>query len=162
MWMWGAALRRSGLRSLVERVTVLKGGSCPVPAHTPVPTRTLVIQRWMCSKAQETKAKEPGVTFKVPGHRPTDFEKKILVWGGRFKKQEDIPELVTYDMVEMAKSRVRVKVSYIMIIMTILGCITMVVSGKQAAARHESLASRNLEKKARLKDELQKEISKSE
>ncbi|XP_018104472.1 protein FAM162A isoform X2 [Xenopus laevis] len=148
--MLGTALRRSGLRSLVERVTVLKGGS--VPAQNPVPTR-----RWMCSKPQEVKPKEPGVTFKVPGHRPTDFEKKILVWGGRFKKQEDIPELVSYDMVEMAKSRVRVKVSYIMIIMTILGCITMVVSGKQAAARHESLASWNLEKKARLKNELQKE-----
>uniref|UniRef100_A0A6I8PXE7 Uncharacterized protein n=1 Tax=Xenopus tropicalis TaxID=8364 RepID=A0A6I8PXE7_XENTR len=34
-------------------------------------------------------------------------------------------------MVEMSKSKVRVKVSYIMILMTILGCITMVVSGKQ-------------------------------
>ncbi|XP_031752305.1 protein FAM162A [Xenopus tropicalis] len=153
--MWGAALRRSGLRSLVERVTVLRGGS--VPTHNPLPTRTLGIPRWLCSKPQEVKPKEPGVTFKVPGHRPTDFEKKILVWGGRFKKQEDIPELVTYDMVEMAKSKVRVKVSYLMILMTILGCIAMVVSGKQAAARHESLASFNLEKKARLKDELQKE-----
>ncbi|KAG8450064.1 hypothetical protein GDO86_002618, partial [Hymenochirus boettgeri] len=136
-----------------ERVTVFRGGSVPVPRRVGLQESV----RWQCNKPQETKTKDAGVSFKVPGHKPTDFEKKILVWGGRFKKQEDIPDIVSYEMVDMAKSRVRVKVSYVMIALTILGCIFMVVSGKKAASRHESLSSFNLEKKARLKDEAQKE-----
>ena len=31
----------------------------------------------------------------VPLHKPTDFEKKILLWSGRFKKEEEIPETIS-------------------------------------------------------------------
>lgn len=27
--------------------------------------------------------------------RPTNFDKKVLVWAGRFKKEEDIPKYIT-------------------------------------------------------------------
>lgn len=98
-----------------------------------------------------TKSENEGQSFKVPAHKPSDFEKKILLWGGRFKKESDIPEYVSYEMVDAAKSKVRVKFSVIMMLLTIVGCIGMVISGKRAAGRHESLATMNLEKKARLK-----------
>ncbi|KAM4701086.1 protein FAM162A [Discoglossus pictus] len=151
--MWGAALRTSGLRSLAVRCAQLR--AAPLPRA--LGAQDLVAKRWMCSKPEESKPKESGASFKVPGHSPTNLERKILVWGGRFKKEEDIPELVSYEMVDTAKSRVRVKVSYLMIGMTIIGCITMVISGKRAVGRHESLAGINLEKKSRLKEESQKE-----
>ncbi|CAH6792306.1 Fam162a [Phodopus roborovskii] len=56
-------------------------------------------------------------------------------------------------MLDAAKNRIRVKVSYLMIALTVVGCIYMVIEGKKAAKRHESLTSLNLEKKARLREE---------
>ncbi|XP_029434052.1 protein FAM162A [Rhinatrema bivittatum] len=93
----------------------------------------------------------------LPGHKPSPWEKKILLWSGRFKKEEDIPEIVSFEMIDAAKNRVRVKISYIMIALSIMGCIAMVISGKRAAGRNESLSGWNIAKKARLKDEAQKE-----
>ncbi|XP_053312760.1 protein FAM162A-like [Spea bombifrons] len=152
--MWAAVLRRSGLRLLAERSVPLGDASFPKP---------LSARRWLSNNPEEPKPKEAGASFKIPGHKPTGFEKKILVWGGRFKKVEDIPDLISYDMVDAAKSRVRVKFAVLMMAMTIFGCIMMVVSGKAAAGRHESLANFNLEKKARIRDEaLKEETSKKE
>lgn len=45
------------------------------------------------------------------------------------------------------------KVSYAMIALTVAGCIWMVIEGKKAVKRNESLTSLNLEKKARLREE---------
>ncbi|XP_073524784.1 protein FAM162A [Phyllobates terribilis] len=141
--MLRAALGRSGVRLLAGRPAV------PVP-------QSLVGRRWQCSKPEGDKTKAEGHSFKIPGHKPTNFEKKILVWGGRFKNESDIPEIVSYEMVDSAKSKVRVKFSVIMMLLTIVGCIIMVVSGKQAARQQETLAKLNLDKKARLKAEAEK------
>ncbi|NXB55467.1 F162A protein, partial [Struthidea cinerea] len=89
----------------------------------------------------------------VPGYKPTDWERRFLLWAGNFKKPEDIPETVSLETVRAAKTTLRVKFSYVMIALTILGCITMVVRGKQAMKRHESLTTINLEKKAQWKRE---------
>ncbi|NXN88057.1 F162A protein, partial [Bombycilla garrulus] len=89
----------------------------------------------------------------VPGYKPTEWEKRFLVWAGHFKKAEDIPETVSLETVRAAKTRLRVKFSYVMIALTIVGCITMVIRGKEAVKRHESLTSLNLEKKAQLRAE---------
>lgn len=89
----------------------------------------------------------------MPLHKPTDFEKKILLWSGRFKKEEEIPETVSFEMLDAAKNKLRVKVSYLMIALTVAGCIYMVIEGKKAMKRHESLTSLNLERKARLREE---------
>ncbi|CAH2218791.1 FAM162A [Pelobates cultripes] len=152
------SLGRSGLRSLAGRAALLNGGAGSFPRQLGV--QDLAAKRFLCSKPEEVQPKDPGVSFKVPGHRPSGFEKKILIWGGRFKKQEDIPEIVSYDMVDAAKSKVRVKFAVLMMAMTIFGCIIMVILGKQAAGRHESLANINLEKKARLREEALKEQAK--
>lgn len=89
----------------------------------------------------------------MPLHKPTDFQKKILLWAGRFKKEEDIPETISFEMLDAAKNRLRVKISYVMIALTVAGCIYMVIEGKQAVKRHETLTSLNLERKARLREE---------
>lgn len=107
-----------------------------------------------CTKPQESpKAPSHTYTHRVPLHKPTDWERKILVWSGRFKKEDEIPETVSFEMLDAAKNKLRVKISYIMIALTVAGCILMVIEGKKAVKRHESLTSLNLEKKARLREE---------
>ncbi|NXH57914.1 F162A protein, partial [Rhabdornis inornatus] len=113
----------------------------------------LKISRRLCIKHQQDLQSKSRSASGVPGYKPTDWEKKFLLWAGHFKKAEDIPETVSLETVRAAKTTLRVKCSYFMIALTIVGCITMVVRGKQAMKRHESLLSINLEKKAQWRAE---------
>ncbi|NWR77715.1 F162A protein, partial [Centropus unirufus] len=115
----------------------------------------LKMSRRLCLKSQEEGQPQPRSrpTLRVPGHKPTDWEKRFLLWAGHFKKPEDIPETVSIETIRAAKTTLRVKFSYVMIALTILGCIIMVIKGKQAVKRHESLTSINLEKKAQWREE---------
>ncbi|XP_030327878.1 protein FAM162A isoform X1 [Strigops habroptila] len=111
--------------------------------------------RRVCIKPQEEGQHQPKSrsTLRVPGHKPTDWDKRFLLWAGHFKKPEDIPETVSIDTIRAAKTTLRVKFSYVMIALTIVGCIIMVIRGKQAVKRHETLTSVNLEKKAQWREE---------
>ncbi|XP_008945479.1 PREDICTED: protein FAM162A, partial [Merops nubicus] len=115
----------------------------------------LKISRRLCIRPQEESQLRPRSQsgLRVPGHKPTDWEKKFLLWAGHFKKPEDIPETVSIETIRAAKTTLRVKTSYVMIALTIVGCIAMVIKGKQAVKRHESLSSMNLEKKAQWREE---------
>ncbi|XP_056593685.1 protein FAM162B [Triplophysa dalaica] len=95
--------------------------------------------------------------FKLPGYRPSEWDKKMLLWSKRFKTKEQIPDFVSFEMIDAARNRVRVKACYVMMGMTILACLATVISGKQAAGRNENLTSQNMEKKARWREEAQKE-----
>ncbi|NWR31685.1 F162A protein, partial [Tachuris rubrigastra] len=113
------------------------------------------ISRRLCIKPQEesqhqSKSQSP---LRVPGYKPTDWEKRFLLWAGHFKKPEDIPETVSIETIRAAKTTLRVKFSYVMIALTIVGCIIMVIRGKQAVKRHETLTNINLEKKAQWREE---------
>ncbi|NWV76798.1 F162A protein, partial [Dasyornis broadbenti] len=111
------------------------------------------ISRRLSIKPREDLQPKSRSASGVPGYKPTDWEKRFLLWAGHFKKPEDIPETVSIETVRAAKTTLRVKFSYVMIALTIVGCIIMVVRGKQAVKRHESLTSINLEKKAQWKAE---------
>ncbi|KAF1673275.1 hypothetical protein FQV07_0008870, partial [Pygoscelis papua] len=91
------------------------------------------ISRRLCIKPQEEGQLQPRsrTHLRVPGHKPTDWEKRFLLWAGHFKKPEDIPETVSIETIRAAKTTLRVKFSYVMIALTILGCIAMVIKGKQ-------------------------------
>uniref|UniRef100_A0A5F8H877 Protein FAM162A n=1 Tax=Monodelphis domestica TaxID=13616 RepID=A0A5F8H877_MONDO len=115
----------------------------------------LKMTRGFCSKPQESKASSQRA---VPLHKPTPWEKKIMVWSGRFKKEDEIPETISFEMLDAAKNRFRVRVSYLMIALTILGCVIMVIQGKQAVKRHETLTSLNLERKALLRKQEEEAI----
>ncbi|KAM9245760.1 protein FAM162A isoform 1-T1 [Leptosomus discolor] len=93
------------------------------------------ISRSLCIKPQEGSQLQPKSrsTLRVPGHKPTDWEKRFLLWAGHFKKPEDIPETVSIETIRAAKTTLRVKFSYVMIALTILGCIAMVIKGKQVS-----------------------------
>lgn len=124
----------------------------------------MISQTWsrnMCNKPQASKvepsAAAPDRPFSVPGHRPSDLDKKILVWAGRFKSAEQIPQIVSFEMVNAARNKIRVRACYVMIAVTVAACVMMVISGKKAARRNESLTSQNMEKKAKWRDEMEKE-----
>ncbi|XP_077480993.1 protein FAM162B [Stigmatopora argus] len=121
-------------------------------------------QRGLCNKLQEVKAEPPAKTphtlgFKIPGYRPSEFDKKMLLWSGRYNTADQIPELVSFEMLNTARNRVRVKACYIMMIATIGGCLLMVVLGKRAAARNESLTGQNMERKAKWREEREQEAT---
>ncbi|KAM8800010.1 protein FAM162B-like [Eudromia elegans] len=89
--------------------------------------------------------------------KPTNFDKKVLVWAGRFKRAEEIPALISSEVLDAARNNVRIKVCYIMIALTLLGCLAMVISGKEAAKRDHTLLRRNTEKKAKWRAEAERD-----
>lgn len=116
----------------------------------------------MCSKPQETKPDHPPAYasragFRIPGYKPSEMDKKILIWSGRFKTVDQIPELVSFEMIDAARNKVRVKACYVMMAVTIGACLMMIFLGKRAAGRNESLTNQNMEKKARWREEVQRE-----
>ncbi|TKS87722.1 Protein FAM162B [Collichthys lucidus] len=122
--------------------------------------------RGMCNKPPEAKAEPPTppaqaprAAFRIPGQRPSNFDKKMLVWSGRFKTVDQIPELVSFEMIDAARNKVRVKACYVMIAITVGSCLVMVILGKRAAGRHESLTGQNMERKARWRQEAEKEAA---
>ncbi|NXA72318.1 F162A protein, partial [Thryothorus ludovicianus] len=113
----------------------------------------LKISRRLCTKPQQDLQSKRRSASGVPGYKPTLWERRFLVWAGHYKKPEDIPETVSLETVRAATTTLRVRFSYVMIALTIVGCIVMVIRGKQAMKRHESLTSINLKKKAQLREE---------
>ncbi|NXS98522.1 F162A protein, partial [Jacana jacana] len=145
---------------LSDRAVKLLGRNIPSILRMPKGVDLKICRRF-CIKPQEESQPLPRSrsTLRVPGHKPTDWEKRFLLWAGHFKKPEDIPETVSIETIRAAKTTLRVKFSYVMIALTILGCIVMVIKGKQAVKRHESLISINLEKKAQWREEASQSAS---
>ncbi|XP_073344275.1 protein FAM162B [Pagrus major] len=125
--------------------------------------------RGMCNKPQEAKAEPPPpppttapahanrAGFRVPGYKPSAMDRRMLLWSGRFKTADQIPEFVSFEMIDAARNKVRVKTCYVMMAATIMACMVMVIMGKRAAGRHESLTKQNMEKKARWREEMVRE-----
>lgn len=38
----------------------------------------------------------PQASFKIPGYRPSNMDKRFLIWSGRFKTVDQIPEFVSW------------------------------------------------------------------
>ncbi|NXO11772.1 F162A protein, partial [Oriolus oriolus] len=140
------------LLSLPDRAVKLLGRNIPSVLRMTEGV-DLKISRRLCIKPQKDLQSKSRSASGVPGYKPTEWERRFLLWAGHFKKPEDIPETVSLETVSAAKTNLRVKFCYVMIALTILGCIIMVVRGKQAVKRHESLTRINLEKKAQWKAE---------
>uniref|UniRef100_A0A8C2Y9M6 Family with sequence similarity 162 member B n=1 Tax=Coturnix japonica TaxID=93934 RepID=A0A8C2Y9M6_COTJA len=89
----------------------------------------------------------------VASYKPSKFDKKILLWTGRFKTEEEIPPRIPPEMLDRARNKARVKACYIMIGLSIVACFAVIASAKKAAARHESLTSWNMAKKEKWRRE---------
>ncbi|XP_075056749.1 protein FAM162B [Mixophyes fleayi] len=93
------------------------------------------------------------IKSKIPSYRLNSFDKMILKWTGRYRSGENIPPTVPLEILVKARNKARIKACYILIAITIVSCFAVIVSGKKAAARHESLTSLNLAKKEKWRKE---------
>ncbi|XP_075429258.1 protein FAM162A-like [Ascaphus truei] len=89
--------------------------------------------------------------------RPTNFDKKILLWSGRFKKEEDIPAFVSFEVIAASQNNVRIKICYGMIALTVVGCIVMVIAGKKASKEEYTMLKRNIDRKAKWRGEVEEQ-----
>ncbi|XP_048369777.1 protein FAM162B-like [Sphaerodactylus townsendi] len=112
---------------------------------------------WACLSRRKKKPGSQGRHIFRSEKRPTEFDKKMLLWTGRFKKEEDIPPLLSVEVLKAAQNQMRIRICYIMMALTLLGCVAMVISGKQAAKREDTLLKINTEKKAKWRLERQLE-----
>lgn len=78
-------------------------------------------------------------------YKVNNFEKKCLVWTGKFKTVEEVPAYVTYTTIDRCKNRMRIKIANYMMAATLVGCLGMVYLGKQAAKKGETLQKINLD-----------------
>lgn len=49
----------------------------------------------ICSFPSCSYCPAPRASFKVPGYRPSEMDRKILLWSGRYKTADQIPEFVS-------------------------------------------------------------------
>lgn len=70
-----------------------------------------------------------GEKLQAPTHRVNNLEKKFLVWTGKYKTVEEVPDHVNQSVVERARNRMRIKIANWMMIFTAIGCVVMVVIG---------------------------------
>ncbi|XP_014271437.1 UPF0389 protein CG9231 [Halyomorpha halys] len=114
--------------------------------------KNLFVSSRLCTSksAVETKTQEvppPGHYMDLlrKTHRPNNLERKILVWTGRFKNDGEIPPEIPQDTMEKARNKARIKIANYMMAATVLACLGMVISGKKAAERGETIAKMNID-----------------
>ncbi|XP_023313230.1 UPF0389 protein CG9231 isoform X1 [Anoplophora glabripennis] len=90
-------------------------------------------------------------------HKVDKLEKRFLVWTGKYKKIEDVPNFVSQSTIERARNRMRIRIANYMMLATAVGCIIMIYSGKQAAKRGESVQKQNIEWHRKIKEEAKAE-----
>uniref|UniRef100_A0A672TPY1 Family with sequence similarity 162 member B n=1 Tax=Strigops habroptila TaxID=2489341 RepID=A0A672TPY1_STRHB len=148
-WDLSGRCRRSRSSSPCCRRASAQGGSCP-PRRSACPRRGEPPPAGSLPGARAPPEQAHRV---VASYKPSKFDKKILIWTGRFKTEEEIPQRIPPEMLDRARNKARVKACYIMIGLSIIACFAVIASAKKAAARHESLTSWNLAKKAKWRKE---------
>jgi len=71
--------------------------------------------------------------------KPTDFQKKVLVWAKMYKTVDDVPDRVSAARMRKSRDLFRIRVNILMGLGTLLGCVLMIISGRRARDRGESL-----------------------
>ncbi|KAM8964159.1 protein FAM162B [Lycaon pictus] len=146
-------LLRLRLGRILRGAPGARGEAAPRPT---APVRPRGLPRYCSGRAPSGSGPQgpAGKVHRVPAeHKPSQFDKRILLWTGRFKAMEDIPPRIPPEMIDAARNKARVKACYIMIGLTIIACFAVIASAKRAAERHESLTSWNLAKKAKWREE---------
>jgi hypothetical protein len=73
---------------------------------------------------------------------PSNFQKKILVWGRIYKTIEEVPDRVSATKMKKGNDLFRIRVSIGMVIMTFIGCGVMIIYGRRLRDSGDSLTSR--------------------
>ncbi|XP_066296540.1 UPF0389 protein CG9231-like [Branchiostoma lanceolatum] len=141
-WMSGVPRMSSSVRSapvLSSRVQ----GFCSEKAKAEVVHR-------------EQPQRNSNAATSMPGYMPSNKEKWMLVFTGRYPSKADIPKEVSYDELTAAKDKMRVYVATLLVILTFVCAFGVAMWGKSERDRGESLLKRNLQRRADIR---QKEIA---
>ncbi|XP_077303313.1 protein FAM162B-like [Lithobates pipiens] len=145
-------LSLASVSSLLRNVCAVQPGSRPLLYRRPYSHNTNDLQPKVIVN------QTPGANQSYRNQtKPTDFDKKVLVWAGRYKRRENVPEYVSVEAIANARGKLRIRICMAMIVGTLTGCLLMVWSGKKAVKEEQTLLQRNIERKAKWKEEVKKE-----
>ncbi|XP_068631194.1 UPF0389 protein CG9231 [Battus philenor] len=106
--------------------------------------KTLLLRRWMCTPATGANP-PPDDRSMTRRHKPSDFEKTILVWTKKYKNKSEIPAFVSAEIIDRSRSEARIKISNVLMVLTALASLGAIIAGKAAAKRGESVHQYNLD-----------------
>lgn len=96
-------------------------------------------------------------------HKVNNLEKRFLVWTGKYKTLDEVPNFVSQSVMERTRNRMRIRIANYMILATVLGCAVMVYLGKQDAKEGKSLVKQNIEWHKQIREEeLQRQLAAKE
>lgn len=95
--------------------------------------------------ASSTQDAHSSVNVSSRTHKPNNFERRLLVFTKKYKSVDDIPSYINQDVMERCRNQVRIKVANYMMLATIVGCIIMIISGKRAQERGDTVQKMNLD-----------------
>lgn len=87
----------------------------------------------------------PAASIGSRTHAPNNFEKRLLVFTKKYKSTDEVPPLINQDVMERCRNQVRIKIANYMMLATAIGCIVMIMSGKRAQERGETVQKMNLD-----------------
>ncbi|XP_065744706.1 protein FAM162B [Phocoena phocoena] len=137
---WG---RRRSLLANVGRLLHLRLGRIPrcAPGAPPEAARLPVTSLRPPGHPQYSSGGAPGGSeppgssgkaHRVPAeHKPSQLDREILLWIGRFTTMEEIPPRIPPEMIDAASNKVQLKACYIMIGLTIIACFAVIASAKR-------------------------------
>lgn len=98
------------------------------------------IRRSISTSVPKTKDAATAAADEI-GHyiTPSTFQKRILVFAKKYENMDAIPIQVPSDKWNKARDVARVKVSNYAIVLTLVGALGMIISGKNAAIQGESV-----------------------
>lgn len=76
-------------------------------------------------------------------HRPSNFDKKILVWTKKYSDVSEVPSEVSNVQMKKAKDLFRIRVNLMMIAATVVLAVVYAWSGRRAARQGDSIVLRN-------------------
>ncbi|XP_047497452.1 UPF0389 protein CG9231-like [Penaeus chinensis] len=101
-------------------------------------------------------ASAPKGNIGLRDHRINRFEKFLMVWGGKYKSMDEVPEYISQDSLERARNKARIKINMLMGLATLIGCFVMIWSGKRAQREGQTVVKMNEEWHRKMKEEASK------
>lgn len=96
-------------------------------------------------KSADSAGSNPVANLGSRTHAPNNFEKRLLVFTKKYKSTDEVPPLINQDVMERCRNQVRIKMANYMMLATAIGCIVMIMSGKRAQERGETVQKMNLD-----------------
>ncbi|XP_043511813.1 UPF0389 protein CG9231 isoform X1 [Frieseomelitta varia] len=97
-----------------------------------------------------------------PMHAVSSMDKRILVWVKRFPSIDQVPDYVSYQCIQHAHTKARIRVCFIMFFLGIVICVAAVVAGKREAASGKSIATERVKWYMEIKKKAEEEKKNAE